>query len=427
MEDKKYEFVVVGSGAGGATLARELSKRGKEVLVVERGPEDPKIGSLWDSFGVYDMSRLGIPKKSNQGVLLWRALIPGGSTVVSCGNSTPCLEEELVDLGIDLEEEFSEVEEETKTSPTDEGLMSEGTEKLREAATELGYEMEPMPKFIDPVKCKKCGQCVYGCEQGAKWTALDYLQEATENGATVLYDTLVQEAMVENGKVEGVVGTGPKGKIEIQADVVVLAAGGLGTPVILQNSGIEDAGSKLFIDLVVNTYGVADELDQTHEPSMPLVNHEFHGEKGFILSPFINSSRVIRFLEGGPGELARSSQGLIGIMTKIADEPAGRVFPDESFSKPVTGKDWGRLNEGSALAEEILIEGGADRKSIRAGNPQGAHPGGTAAIGEVVDEDLQTEVDGLFVCDGSVLPTAPGMPPIVTICALGKKLAKKLG
>lgn len=113
-------------------------------------------------------------------------------------------------------------------------------------------------------------------------------------------------------------------------------------------------------------------------------------------------------------------------LTKIAGEPAGRVFPDESISKPVTEKDWSRLNEGSALAKEILIEGGADRSSIRAGNPVGAHPGGTAAIGEVVDEDLQTEVDGLFACDGSVLPTAPGMPPIVTICALSKKLAKTL-
>ncbi|MCF7891284.1 ferredoxin, partial [Candidatus Bipolaricaulota bacterium] len=42
------------------------------------------------------------------------------------------------------------------------------------------------------------------------------------------------------------------------------------------------------------------------------------------------------------------------------------------------------------------------------------------------EEDLQTRVDGLFVCDGSVLPTAPGMPPIVTICALGKRLANTL-
>lgn len=377
-------------------------------------------------FWVLRYELLGIPKKSEQGVILWRTLIPGGSTVGSCGNGTPCLEEELADLGVDLEEELVEVEKDTDISPTDERLLSKGTKKLREAAGELGYEMEPMPKFVDSVKCKKCGQCVYGCEQGAKWTAREYLQEAVQNGAKVLSDTTVQKAFVEHGKVKGVMGVGPKGKTEISADMVILAAGGLGTPVILQHTGIEKAGNGLFVDLVVNTYGVIEGLDQTHEPSMPLVNHEFRREKGFILSPFINSSRAIRFLEAGPGELARSSQGLVGIMTKIADEPAGRVFPDESVSKPVTDKDWGRLNGGSALAEEILTKAGADKESIRVSNPLGAHPGGTAAIGEIVDENLQTDIDGLFVCDGSVLPTAPGMPPIVTICALGKKLAKTL-
>ena len=56
----------------------------------------------------------------------------------------------------------------------------------------------------------------------------------------------------------------------------------------------------------------------------------------------------------------------------------------------------------------------------------GSHPGGTAAIGRVVDKDLQTEIDNLFVCDGSVLPTSAGLPPILTIVALAKRLAKQL-
>ena len=426
MQDKKYEFVVVGSGAGGATLARELSERGKEVVVVERGSEGQEIGSLRTSFDVFDMSMFRIPKKSKEGVILWRALIPGGSTVVSCGNSTPCLEEELSDMGIDLEEEFAEVEEDTQYSPTDERLLSEGSRKIREAAQDMGYSMEPMPKFIDSVKCRKCGQCVLGCTRGAKWTALEYLDEAVEDGATVLYDTLIEEVLVENGRVKGVVGIGPEGKYEILSDTVVLSAGGLGTPVILQNSGIEESGSGLFVDLLVNTYGVAEGIDQTHEPTMTLVDHEFHGDKRFILSPFINSSRMIRSIEAGPKEMARSSLGLLGVMTKTADDPVGRVFPDGTVSKPVTEDDWRRLNEGASLAKEILIEAGVDSSSIKVTKPQGAHPGGTAAIGEVVDEELQTEIDGLFVCDGSVLPTAPGMPPIVTICALGKKLAKTL-
>ena len=62
---------------------------------------------------------------------------------------------------------------------------------------------------------------------------------------------------------------------------------------------------------------------------------------------------------------------------------------------------------------------------------QGAHPGGSAAIGTVVDRTLQTKIDNLFVCDASVFPAAAyndrdRLPPIVTIVALAKKLAKTL-
>jgi choline dehydrogenase-like flavoprotein len=121
-----------------------------------------------------------------------------------------------------------------------------------------------------------------------------------------------------------------------------------------------------------------------------------------------------------------SEKAMIGFMIKIADESSGRVFPDGTISKPVTEKDWGRLQEGSSMAREIMIKAGADKKSIVDSKVQGAHPGGTAAIGRIVDEELQTEVDNLFVCDASVLPVAPGSPPILTIVALAKRLAKTL-
>ena len=42
MENSKYQYIVVGSGAGGATVARELSKLGKSVLVIEQGKIEEK-------------------------------------------------------------------------------------------------------------------------------------------------------------------------------------------------------------------------------------------------------------------------------------------------------------------------------------------------------------------------------------------------
>ena len=131
-------------------------------------------------------------------------------------------------------------------------------------------------------------------------------------------------------------------------------------------------------------------------------------------------------IEVGRQGLLLSDKKLIGMMTKIVDERAGTVFADGSVSKPVTATDQARLKRGSERCREIMIKAGADPKSIVVSKAEGAHPGGTAAIGEVVDQNLETHISGLFVCDASVLPVAPGLPPMLTIGALAKYLAKKL-
>ncbi|MGM0421291.1 MAG: GMC oxidoreductase, partial [Bacillota bacterium] len=216
------------------------------------------------------------------------------------------------------------------------------------------------------------------------------------------------------------------GVIDILAKVVILAAGGLGTPVILQQSGFKDVGDNLFVDLFVNTYGVSEGLNQMHEPPMTIVNHEFQKNKQFILSPYVNHYRMLRFMENGLKGVRQSTYKMLGIMTKTADDPIGVVLNDGVVSKPLSEADGKRLEEGSSIAKEILVKAGVKSNSVVVSKPQGAHPGGTAAIGQVVDIDLQTKVRGLFVCDASVLPVSPGMPPILTICALGKRLAKTL-
>ena len=181
------------------------------------------------------------------------------------------------------------------------------------------------------------------------------------------------------------------------------------------------------MDLYVNVYGVAGDLKQTNEPSMALVDLEFKKSKGFIISPFLHQSRMTSFFhKAGQKSALTSGDGLLGMMTKIIDEPIGHINPDGTFSKPVTEKDRKKLNEGSSITREILVKAGVDSKSITVSRIQGAHPGGTAAIGRVVDKDLQAKVDNLFVCDCSVLPDSPGMPPILTIAALAKRLAKTL-
>jgi choline dehydrogenase-like flavoprotein len=143
--------------------------------------------------------------------------------------------------------------------------------------------MDLMPKFINPDKCRKCSLCCFGCPNGAKWTAQEYMDEAVKNKAEVVFNTRVEKVLINNGRAVGVSVIDNNGRREILGDTVIIAAGGLGTPVILQQSGINEAGSGLFMDLLVNTYGITKGSNLLHEPTMALVDLEFRKSKGFLL------------------------------------------------------------------------------------------------------------------------------------------------
>jgi choline dehydrogenase-like flavoprotein len=427
MAQQDYDYIIVGSGTGGSVLARELSLRGKQLLVIEGGRREVHVGTPRDCERYYDGNKITrTPKKASEGTILWRTFMVGGSSVVCLGNGVRSLEKEFREMGINLETELREAEDYTHVAPIDERMLSEGSQAIREAAGELGYRFDLTPKMIDLAKCHKDHRCGMGCRYHAHWTGEDACDEALQNGASLMTDTWIDHILVENGKVIGLVGKSPDGVLTLRARTVILAAGGLGTPVILQRSGIAEAGTNLFIDAYINVYGTTRELNLVHEPAMSLVDLEFHKEEGFLLSPYVVLARQGRLIEAGLKGSLMSANKMLGIMVKTRDDDTGRVFTNGAVSKPITPSDRRRLSRGQKIAAEILIKTGVDPKSIIATVPQGAHPGGTAGVGRVVDNHLQTRIEGLFVCDASVLPTAPGLPPIITIIALAKWLSKRL-
>lgn len=423
--DITYDYIIVGSGTGGATLARELSLKNKKVLVLEKGKLESSFGKFKDALRYYDHNKLLIPAKSKEGIIIWRGIMAGGSGFVATGNFNRAMEKEFRELGIDLSEEFVEAEREIKVAPMSERLLSPGGRTIRKAASELGYDMELMPKGINTKKCIKCGNCSLGCASGAKWTPLAYLEEAVANGAEVWYDTSVKKVLEENGTAKGVAVVKGNKEIFIEGNKIILAAGGIGTPVILNASGIKNAGSNLFIDTFVIVYGKHEAFNLLREPQMSLVYLKSHSE-GFILSPHVNHPRLVKFMEAGVKGLVMNDKRTLGIMVKISDEPVGRVYENGKVSKKVTKKDRGKIHNGSKMAREILEKTGVGYRNIIETGPSGAHPGGTAAMGKIVDSDFETKISNLFVCDASVFPTSPGLPPMLTIIALAKKLAKKL-
>ncbi len=230
----------------------------------------------------------------------------------------------------------------------------------------------------------------------------------------------------DGSEVKGVQVRDASGVREIKADEVILAAGGLGTPTILQNSGL-DAGQGLFADLFIVTYGVSNNRGMGEELGMATVIDEFHDEHGFIISPIVDMKLdMLLYLPLTKKTIALKRDRLLGLMTKIADDSSGKVLQNGKIKKPVTENDVKKLEKGIEMSKEILDQAGVKPGSIFVTRIRGAHPSGTAAMGRTVNKDFETEINGLRVCDASIFPSAPGNPPVLTVVALAKKLSSKL-
>jgi choline dehydrogenase-like flavoprotein len=172
--------------------------------------------------------------------------------------------------------------------------------------------------------------------------------------------------------------------------------------------------------------GLTQDTGLIKEPVMAtLSEHE-----GFILSPFLDTPLVLASVVPVPLRLyfkIKQRERTLGIMVKIKDDCVGRVHKNGVVEKTATKDDLSLLEKGTNIAKDILINAGVDPQTIITTKLRGAHPGGTAAIGEVVNKNLQTKTKGLYVCDASVFPESPGAPPIVTIIALAKRLGRFLG
>ena len=397
------------------------------MLLLERGGFSKKIGSLRTAvFEIYDKCAL---RTSKEGMIVYRGLMVGGTTMVSCGNGIRVLEPELRNLGITLDNEFIEAEKDLEVVPLPDRLIGNGSRLIMDAGNRLGFDMVPMPKFVDPDRCDSCGRCVLGCPRGAKWTSARFVETARRKGAVLLTNTNVSSVVIHKGKAIGLVAKKGDETFKVFANKIVLSAGGIGTPVILRKSGLTEAGNKLFVDAFNVTYGIIKDKDINlwKEPSMAVVSKKFYEDKGFILSPFMDVPLVLRWVMSKRKQLKGFKyENLLGIMAKTRDESFGEVTENEKFKKVLTSSDNRRLEAGAKASKKILMEAGIKGSDIIFTEPRGAHPGGSAAIGEVVDIDLQTRVKGLYICDASVLPVSPGAPPILTIIALAKRLCANL-
>lgn len=406
--------IVIGTGAGGAIIAMELAKANIPVTILERGPY---IESK-DSFEYYDMKYYDKRFENTNSLDLLKTTCIGGSTIVAAGNGVRVLEDEFKELGIDLSKEYSEIEELLGIHQMDDAHIGKGTQKFIDCANELGFDAMKMPKFIRDEDCKPCGKCSFGCPRDAKWSSKDFVDIAVENGAELVTGAEVIKIATANKSIKSVEYIKDGKDESIESDLVILAAGAIDSAVILQKSGI-DAGNKLFFDPFVSVGGVLKNINFNSETQM----NGLAVGKEYILAPHF-SSFIAKYIKETDPEI--EDKDILSIMVKVPDDMVGTVDSEGNVFKFNTIDDIRRLAQGSAAAGAILEKAGVDPTTMTSTVFRGAHPGGTAAIGEVVDKNLKTEIDGLYVSDASVIPVSPGKPPILLILALALRLANHL-
>jgi choline dehydrogenase-like flavoprotein len=414
---KEFDAIVVGSGPGGATVARELSKRKKRVLILERGGDAPlKEGSLATG-SILNTVPVG------ENLATARAFTTGGTTAVYFAVADLPPLETFLSLGIDISGELEEAKQELPLGVLPDELFGAQAIRVRDSALELGYVWKKKLMLVDLSKCAP------GYSHEAKWNARRYALDAVAAGATLINRATVLKVLVEKKQAVGVQYKIQRGKKDFEirqafGAKIILSAGAIASPIILRDSGMKNVGNSGFYCLPsFGVFGVVPGLK---------AGENFAGSMGGQLqdgiglgdaNPARASYRMLMLIRRRFVRAFFHSKS-IGVVVGVQDKLGGGLQEGGRYYKQLTKEDMGRLAKGEHMARQIIQNAGG--KHIFKSPISAAHVGGVIRIKEHLDESLQTEYSNLHVCDGSVIPESLGASPALTLICLGKYLANRL-
>jgi choline dehydrogenase-like flavoprotein len=437
------DVCVIGSGAGGAVVARELAEGGLSVVVLEEGAYFTRA----DFQGPPFERMLRLYRDGGLTAAVGRGIVPiplgkavGGTTVVNSGTCfrppARVLREWSSRWGIEgidpesMEPILQRVEETLSVRPVPDHLLGNNARVFERGVRALGYHGAPIQRNIDG--CHGCGVCAYGCPSDAKQaTHLSYLPRAQAAGARIYARCRVDRLAVEGDRVLAVEADileretdRVRGRLRVRPKLVVLAAGALHTPLLLMANGLAggsgQAGRNLSIHPAVGVSALFDE--------------EVYGWRGTMQSYYVDDFaesdgllfEVTSLLPGlaaatlpGTGtavkeNLARykhlASVGLFVSDTsrgRVLRVPGGRGEPLVVYN--LNRQDAARLVRGIAIAAEVFLEAGA----------KAVFPGLRGAGAVASRQDLEQLRRGPPLAGGPTSLTPTGFHPMGT-CRMGR-------
>jgi choline dehydrogenase-like flavoprotein len=391
------DVVILGSGAGGATVGAGLVEKGRSVLFVERGPHiDPVAFSPDEATQLARLYRDGALTLSRDfRFQVLQGMCVGGSTVV---NNAVCFDipdgvlerwNGERDAGLDerrLRESFARVRGDLPVTTQNIGdRANPGSVPFLEGLHKLGldrppYRSGPMDANIDG--CLGCGNCNTGCVYGRKLSMLDRtlprMQEAHGSDAVrILAETQALEIRHEarNGdrRATTVRCRMSDGRnVDIRANTVIVAAGALASSVILRRSGI--GGDRVGRDLAFNLACpiVADFPEELRSNEGLQMSHYLAvpGDRVALETWYQPLLGMALFMPGWFADHQynmRRYSHLTAVGVVVGSDNGGRVKPSRLSRRAIdleyapSKRDLKLLTEGIRLASRVMLEGGATR------------------------------------------------------------------
>ncbi|GGS63422.1 GMC oxidoreductase [Planobispora rosea] len=271
------DVVVVGSGAGGGTIAGVLATRGRSVVVLEAGgATSERDYRQLEVEGKEMMYRGGLSVSADGNVGLLAGYTLGGGTTVNwhnCVRPSDAVRREWAREhglhGLDTEEFDRHLDAVlTRMGANDRCSDFNGPhQRMAEGAKALGWSMRTAVRNVDEATYDPvaAGYTQFGDPSGSKrGTLTTYLRDAFDHGARILVHTRADRVLTEGGRAAGVEavytdpGSGETRRVTVRAADVVVACGALETPALLLRSGIGGpaVGHNLYLHPSAGIFGV---------------------------------------------------------------------------------------------------------------------------------------------------------------------------